>query len=275
MQNESSPPPPPAAGGWWSHPLRGFQVGLRMYLRGRMQGFLVGSRRSVYSSVIWFVLEKHQFQGCITCSQRNLWAGPILCDQEQWMPSRSVRTNCNHLKMIKIEGQNLKWMHSQFQLPSSTQTIYELRITSISTANSLTSVLHRNPQSHGEWGLGEDPTVQIRILKDCDSNNDEKANAARSLENLAASPEKRLVVEGAGGVPPLVKLRTTMVMILPRGRLLRFCVGKGQGAGRQNHCGLRRPGGPRGFGWGPQRRWDGEVGEWFGSKSSEAVAWRD
>lgn len=47
---------------------------------------------------------------------------------------------------------------------------------------------------------------QIRILKDSDSNNDEKANAARSLENLADSPEKRLAVEGAGGVPLLVEL---------------------------------------------------------------------
>ena len=47
---------------------------------------------------------------------------------------------------------------------------------------------------------------QIRILKDSDSNNAEKANAARSLENLADSPEKRLAVECAGGVPPLVEL---------------------------------------------------------------------
>lgn len=47
---------------------------------------------------------------------------------------------------------------------------------------------------------------QIRILKDTDSNDEEKANAAWSLGNLCRGPESRLAIEAAGGVPPLVKL---------------------------------------------------------------------
>ena len=47
---------------------------------------------------------------------------------------------------------------------------------------------------------------QIRILKNKDSNNEEKANAAWSLGNLCRGPESRLAIEAAGGVPPLVEL---------------------------------------------------------------------
>ena len=120
---------------------------------------------------------------------------------------------------------------------------------------------------------------QIRILKDSDSNNAEKANAAQALGNLSRGAETRLAVEAEGGVPPLVALLSGGDDFAKgQAAQVLYALAKDKGQAGQVAKTIVVCGGREALEALAEDPRDDETVKWgsdLARKSSEAVAWRD